>query len=241
MRIRHRLLVAASLGALSACGSSSVAPSAPTPVVGVTGGVTVYFDDFTDARSGWFSGQTAAGTSFTYGTNAYVISSHHGAVNFTAAHDDVHRAHIAIDVDAVVTTGNPATAGAGTWCFQDNGPPRAGVYMFLVFPDQHFEIRRYANVAAQGTVVQHGQSPLIKPVGQSNHIVAACRTLSNHGGTANNEVVLAVNGSVIADVFDTWKDRTASGWASGLLINGDDHVATTIEYKHFRIRDLGGA
>jgi hypothetical protein len=222
-------------GIAAVVGSGSGGGTAP-PAKAVTLGTIVFIDDFRDPKSGWTTETMASGTSFSYGSQGYVVSAQGSFDHLVSAPYEKAREQVAVSVTASQSSGAPTGAGFGVTC--DRGSGAAEIrYRFLIAAGDTWYVER-----KDGTLDATSPDPVILKQGvlaagfhaAPMTVAGTCSTQSDRQTT---KLTLVVDGVNLAEVTDNAPTMTDDGWLAELLVSSEP-VPSTVTVTHFEVRDL---
>ena len=235
-----------SAGTTATASASATATASPTAIpadkLTPEAGTQIFHDDFSDPSSGWYTGTLASGTVIQYGNNGYTIdgkggsSGDQGIFHFARAPLTDSPDAIGIWVRAVQSHGTADINGFGLRC--DHGQDTEPAYYLRIYADGSFNVSRSDDPNTAAVTISQGTSTLTVG-GNAVEIHAACITLSS-GGANVNRLVLEVNGHTLADIKDTQKASSATGWSSGVTTETDASDPSTVTFSSFAVRNLRG-
>lgn len=211
-------------------------PAANPETLTLTSGSVVFSDGFTAAHSGWPQTTLASGSTIGYSGGRYVVSGEGAFSHFVAAPYSTSLVALAITVTATVTSGDPVTSGYGVRC----DPVAAGdpAYEFFLNPAGTFLVDRYNSPTATPVSLSRGLAPIAR-AGAATSVTGACIVVKSAGGRSRVRLVLAVQGTVVADVIDT-VFSSGGGWTPSLVTSTTVAQPSVVEFTHFAVRNLDG-
>lgn len=215
-------------------GSPSQAPSGP-----VGRGRVVFSDDFGDSGSGWTTQSLPSGTTFTYGSDGYVITGSGALHHFSSAPFSVPVPQIQVSMTATQVGGGPNQSGFGVSCRRpplDVGPASLNRYEFLVENGSRFFVERRDGELSTTTpplLLKEGSAPAA-PGARPITLTATCSTLADGRTT---RLVFVVNGRTVADLTDAAPKSSSPGWLSSIVVSTTASAPSTVTVSHFEVRD----
>jgi hypothetical protein len=211
-------------------------PAANPQTLTLTSGSVVFSDGFTAAGSGWPQTTLASGSTIGYAGGRYIVSGEGAYSHFVAAPYSTSLVALAITVTATVTSGDPVTSGYGVRC----DPASAGdpAYAFFLNPAGTFLVDRYNNPTATPVSLSRGLAPIAR-AGAATSVTGACIVVKSVGGRSSVRLVLAVQGTVVADVVDS-VFGSGGGWTPSLVTSTTVAQPSVVDFTHFAVRNLDG-
>lgn len=211
-------------------------PAANPQALTLTSGSVVFSDSFTASNSGWPQTTLASGSTIGYRRGGYVVSGEGAHSHFVSAPYSTSLVALAITVTASVTSGDPVTSGYGVRC----NPASVGdpAYAFFLNPAGTFLVDRYNSPSATPVSLSRGLAP-IALAGAATSVTGACIVVKSNEGRSSVRLVLAVQGTVVADVLDS-VFGSGDGWTPSLVTSTTVAQPSVVDFTHFAVRNLDG-
>jgi hypothetical protein len=185
---------AATIPAVSEQPTSTAVPIQPTPTTvtaSASTGKILFQDDFSNANSGWETGDYS-GDTLSYLNGTYdIFAKTEGSILWGVASQNF--TDLIIDVDAAQLSG-PAdnNTAYGVYC-RRTGENNSDAYAFFVSGDGYYSIIKITS-GSFASLVDWTSSDVINQGDASNHLTASC--IGDH-------LTLSVNGTEVADTYDS--------------------------------------